>query len=300
MAASRLGIAIPQRTDALAPESMLALAQSIDRDHDGVSSIWVADRVLGSTNHLDPIALMSAMAALTSRVEIGPAVAVGLFRNPLVLAHQLASLDQLSGGRAIAGIGYGSPTLRAAGGEDDGPLGPVADEYVHVLAALLRGVPVTASRREWRLEGAVMSPLPVRRMPLWLSGHASGAIRRAAQIADGWIGSGLVGAAQWSEDIARLRSALAAEGRSDFAVAKRVYVHIPSACTPEHRTLDAWTSAIFGAVRAVDFVVCGSADEVLGEVRALVGAGVEHVVLDPVYSERSHVEAVLEAVEHRL
>ncbi|HEY4332641.1 MAG TPA: LLM class flavin-dependent oxidoreductase, partial [Ilumatobacteraceae bacterium] len=154
----RFGLAVAQRTDECDPTAMIAQAVEAEGSHSALDSLWVADRVTGASSHLDPIALLAALAVATSRVRLGAAVLVGPLRNPVVLAHQAASLDQLAAGRFVLGIGAGSPALRAIGGTAGGTLEAMLDDYVDVVSSLVRGEAVTSHRDGWSIDAVTISP----------------------------------------------------------------------------------------------------------------------------------------------
>jgi alkanesulfonate monooxygenase SsuD/methylene tetrahydromethanopterin reductase-like flavin-dependent oxidoreductase (luciferase family) len=173
------------------------------------------------------------------------------------------------------------------------------DEYVDVVSSLVRGEAVTSHRDGWSIDAVTISPRPRQaHLPLWLSGHASGALRRAALRGDGWIGSGMVGLAQMRDAVNQLMQHRQASGKpGSFAIAKRVYIHLPEACSAASTSLSGWSRAIFGRDRDdLDFVVRGSAAECVAAISALVDTGITDVILDPVYHETEHVRAVLSSV----
>ncbi len=163
--------------------------------------------------------------------------------------------------------------------------------------ALLHGDRVTSTTSSWDLDHVSISPRPVQaKLPVWLSGHAPTAIGRAARVADGWIGSGFVSIAAFRGDVERLLATGQSLGRaaSEITVAKRVYVHLPAACPPSRRGLDPWSLALFGETgRGADAVVSGTATECAAAIDAVIDAGAGHVIVDPTYHDRAHVEAIL-------
>src|SRR5262245_30620936 len=114
--APRLGYLLPTRERVMSGEPqarpLLALAERAAGL--GFDSIWVGDSVLARPRH-EPITLLAAVAARVPRVELGTAVLLPALRNPVMLAHQVATLDQISEGRLILGVGIASdvPNIRA-------------------------------------------------------------------------------------------------------------------------------------------------------------------------------------------
>jgi alkanesulfonate monooxygenase SsuD/methylene tetrahydromethanopterin reductase-like flavin-dependent oxidoreductase (luciferase family) len=138
----------------------------------------------------DPWVTLAAIASATSRVRIGTAVTPVARRRPHVLAHQVATLDVLSGGRVIFGAGlggsdsefgkFGEPTaakVRAA----------MLDEGLHVMRALWSGGEVTHHGDHYIVDGVTFAPAPVQEhLPVWIGGNRPASLRRAARW-DGWL-----------------------------------------------------------------------------------------------------------------
>src|SRR6266850_7120874 len=112
----RLGYLLPTRERVMEghPEtaSLLALAERAEAL--GFDSVWVGDSLLARPRH-EPLTLLAGVAGRTRRVKLGTAVLLPALRNPVLLAHQVATLDQISSGRIILGVGIASdvPNIRA-------------------------------------------------------------------------------------------------------------------------------------------------------------------------------------------
>ncbi len=112
----RMGYLLPtrERTMSGEPETapLLMLAERAEKA--GFDSLWVGDSLLARPRH-DPLTLLAAVAARTSRVELGTSVLLPALRNPVVLAQQVSTLDRIAEGRVILGVGIGSewPGTRA-------------------------------------------------------------------------------------------------------------------------------------------------------------------------------------------
>src|ERR1700751_6322273 len=158
----------------------------------GFGSVWVGDSLLARPRH-DPLTLLSPAAARTKERQIGTAGLLPARRNPVVLAHQLATLDQISEGRLVLGAGIASdvPNMRAefmaAGVPFDGRVGRMM-EGLRLARALWTGKPVDWDGR-WRVEAGVLGPVPYRPSgpPIWLAGSVRLAFQRAARPLDRWF-----------------------------------------------------------------------------------------------------------------
>jgi probable F420-dependent oxidoreductase len=138
----------------------------------------------------DPWITLAAVAKATSRVRIGTAVTPVARRRPHVLAHELATLDRLSGGRVIFGAGLGgSPKEFGNFGEptDAKVRAAMFDEGLEVMRQLWSGEPVTHHGAHYTVEGVTFAPKPVQEhIPVWIGGNRPASLRRAARW-DGWL-----------------------------------------------------------------------------------------------------------------
>jgi probable F420-dependent oxidoreductase len=165
----------------------------------------------------DPWTVLAAIAASTQHVRLGTAVTPVARRRPHVLAHQVATLDNLSGGRVTFGAGLGGVTTEFGKyGEPTDPKVRAAmlDEGLELLRRLWSGEEVTHHGEHYTVEGVTLSPTPVQtRLPIWIGGNRPPSLRRAARW-DGWLADGAdpKGVLLSPEEITR---SIATIGRSD-------------------------------------------------------------------------------------
>ena len=180
----RVGIEIPHRPELLGPMSVRAESLGFD-------SVWVGDHVAFHTPTLDSLGALGYVAALTRRVRIGPCVYLLALRHPTIAAKQIASLDQLSGGRVVFGVGVGGefPKEFEACGILHRERGARVDEGIAVCRALWGPSPASFEGRFTRFAGVAMEPKPVQLggPPIWIGGRSDAALRRAARLGDGWV-----------------------------------------------------------------------------------------------------------------
>jgi probable F420-dependent oxidoreductase len=184
---------------AAGPDDLLAVARAADRA--GFAYVASCDHVAiprrlapaMSTVWYDPVATLAYLAAATERIRLLSHVAVVGLRHPLVTAKQYATLDHLSGGRLILGVGAGHVREEfEALGVDFERRGPVLDESIDALRACLG--PQEFPEHHGKLydfEGLGQLPRPVQeRVPVWVGGSSPAAVRRAALKGDGWLPQG--------------------------------------------------------------------------------------------------------------
>jgi probable F420-dependent oxidoreductase len=218
----------------------LATRDAIERyaraaESSGYDAVWVGDHVLFPTGYassypysrdwagppsdtpvLDPLACLSFVAALTTRVHLGTSVLLLPARNPVLSAKSIATLDVLSGGRAILGVGVGwlQAEYDALGAQFE-RRGERADEYLDLIRLLWSGQEVDFHGQFYSFAPGVLLPRPVQRPHprIWIGGHSPVALRRVAAKGNGWIAA-FAGLPELRVLIDALRSALATVGRS--------------------------------------------------------------------------------------
>jgi probable F420-dependent oxidoreductase len=197
-----VGIALPQYGTIASPESILRVAEGAEKI--GLASLWVSDRLLLPTSPketfdgdpwpeifatvYDPIEMLTFVAARTRKVKLGTSVMSALFQNPVTLARRFATLDRLSGGRAIAGIGQGDfrDEFQAA----NIPLkrrGRGFEEFARAMRAVWGPDPVSFTGDFYNIPESKIGPKPVQPggIPLLLGAFAPASLERAARVADG-------------------------------------------------------------------------------------------------------------------
>jgi alkanesulfonate monooxygenase SsuD/methylene tetrahydromethanopterin reductase-like flavin-dependent oxidoreductase (luciferase family) len=137
----------------------------------------------------DPWVTLGAVGASTGRIMVGTGVTPVARRRPHVLAHEIATLDQLTGGRVIfgAGLGGGHGEFEKFGeSEEERPRAELLDEGLDVIRALLDGEVVHHRGAHFTVDGVRLSPAPERHVPIWIGGMSKRARARAARF-DGWF-----------------------------------------------------------------------------------------------------------------
>ncbi|HEY42376.1 MAG TPA: LLM class flavin-dependent oxidoreductase [Anaerolineae bacterium] len=189
------GIEVVTLGDYADPRLVVKLAQTAEAA--GWEGVFVWDHlgfVWGAPSG-DPWVILSAVAQATKRLKIGSSVTPLPRRRPHVLANTLATLDLLSEGRVIFGVGLGGvPDEFAVFGEvkDTKVRAAMLDEGLEVMNQLWSGEIVTHHGSYYKLEGVVLTPIPIQRprIPIWVGGESPPALRRAARW-DGWVVGGV-------------------------------------------------------------------------------------------------------------
>ena len=263
------GICLPNFPDGASREGMEAAAETAERL--GWSAVWTTDHLLvGSADADDYGRIYEAILSLVwigakyAKVRLGTSVLVVPMRNAVILAKGIATLDALSGGRVIAGVGVGwnEPEFRNVGAADRFHVrGAYLDETIALWRHLWSGSTEPFHGRFHEFDEAAFAPLPDQgaRLPIVVGGRAEAALRRAGTLGDGYHSSA-TNAAKYATRVPVVRAAAEAAGRPMPWLTARAPVE-------------------FGAATGRFFALRGTPEEMAAEVRAFESLGVEHLAL---------------------
>ncbi|OLA97713.1 MAG: hypothetical protein AUH20_00475, partial [Candidatus Rokubacteria bacterium 13_2_20CM_69_15_2] len=196
------------------PEEQLALVQRVEQL--GFDSVWTGDHVSFHNPLYESLTLLASYAPITRRIRLGTAVYLLALRSPAVAAKITATLDVLSGGRLIFGVGVGgeNPKEFELCGVPHAERGARVTEGIDVVRALWREAPATFHGRFSRFEGVSIDPKPVQKLPpIWVGGRSDAALVRAGSQGDGWV-SYVVQPERYARSLEKIREAAHAAGRS--------------------------------------------------------------------------------------
>ena len=219
----QFGVCLPHYGKTVSGDDLRATAQRAEAL--GFHSLWVSDHVV-TPKHLlpnigpvfyDAFVVLSQAAAVTRTVKLGSTVIVVPYRNPLVAAKMIATLDVLSEGRVIFGIGAGgAPDEFQALGVPSGQRGRRTDEYLRLMIALWTEDPTTFRGRYFSFEEVRFQPKPRQspHPPIWVGGRSDAALRRAVAFGQAWHPTSMP-LGDLEERMARLRQLSDEAGRGD-------------------------------------------------------------------------------------
>jgi probable F420-dependent oxidoreductase len=202
------------------PQGVPAIAAMMDNvrriERLGFDAIWSGDHIIMHSPIMDVMTVLASFAAITERVKIGTAVYLMPLRHPVATAKQVASLDLLSGGRFIFGVGVGGEIVREfeAVGVPVPERGRRTDEGLEILTRVLSQDHVTYEGHYYQLHDVTLEPRPQQQPypPIWVGGRSNAAIRRAARYASGWLGY-LVSSNRLREAVHKLQEMAPTYGR---------------------------------------------------------------------------------------
>ena len=266
----QLGIGIPHYGIVLDGPALRDAVQSAEAL--GFDSAWAADHIVlpGDTQlmnwrySLECLGVLTYAAAVTTRIKLGSSVLILPYRNPLVIAKEVATLDVLSGGRVILGVGVGYVEGEfSALGAPYKERGRFTDEALMVIKELWTSESPAFDGRYYSFKDMIFSPKPVQKPhpPIWVGGGSRAAMRRACLHGDAWQPF-QTSPEEMEQAAAELRAVAAGVGMRPPALAARVRVAFGG---------DA------GGSRGRSSVVSGTPEEIAAALRLYEKAGVEHL-----------------------
>ena len=285
-----VGVLLPTReavmNDRPAVAPMLAMAERAEAL--GFSSVWVGDSLTARPRH-EPLTLLAAVAARTRRVALGTAVLLPALRHPLLLAHAVATVDRISEGRLILGVGIAADTpatrkeFESAGVPFRQRVGRCV-ETLDICRALWQGRSTSIQGRYWMLDDVAIGPTPHRPggPPIWWGGGGPTALREAAR-AQGWfpIDPRLEG---FREGLGRIESAAGGAGRPPHDVTAALYTTIvlgekDAAQAELEQFLSSYYNVPAAAMLKRQACYAGPAGGCVEWMNPFIEAGVKHVIL---------------------
>ncbi len=266
----------------------------------GFDSLWVGDSLTARPRH-DPLTMLAAMAASIDRVSLGTAVLLPTLRNPVVLAQQLSTIDQLSAGRLIigAGIAADAPPVHkefaAAGVPFEKRVGRFMEAF-RLMRALGQGDAVSWEGR-WRLDNQSVAPLPYQTggPPIWIGTGSDAGIVRTAKNFDGWFPIGPDAAT-----IAKKRELLFSHcGESPMTTTVYLTIAVMDDKAAAEQAIDDYLLEYYGMSASIlrSWQACcgGTLPEVLSFLRGFVEVGADHLVLRLVGDHGKALKAIAAA-----
>jgi alkanesulfonate monooxygenase SsuD/methylene tetrahydromethanopterin reductase-like flavin-dependent oxidoreductase (luciferase family) len=268
------------------PRAVLGLAARAERA--GFSSLFVNDSLISP--RIEALTMLSALAPLTERVTLGTATLLPFLRRPVQVAHSLASIDVLSGGRLTVAVGAGFP------GRFGQPLYELSD--VPWARRFGRLDETVALWRAWwggvkefhgellHVEDLPPATRPVRESgpPIWLGGATSGARARVGRLYDGWLPYP-PDPADYRTGLADIRTTAEQAGRDADSITPALFVtvRVDDSAEAGEQELDRYALANYGMpladLRRIQAAVAGTAEDVAAALERYVAAGARHLVV---------------------
>ncbi|MDQ6667374.1 MAG: TIGR03619 family F420-dependent LLM class oxidoreductase [Thermoproteota archaeon] len=280
----KIGITLPQVGPQATRENVIELAKMAEQER--LDSLWVGERLLwpikpktrypatsdGSIptdyqNVFDPIETLAFVAATTDKIALGTAVIDMLFHNPVVLGRRFATLDVLSEGRVIAGLGLGySKDEFQVSNIPYENRGARADEFIEALKKIWTDDVVEFKGKYYNIPASKIGPKPIQKphIPIYLGGFSPNTFARITKYANGWLGA-VGGPLEYLDNSVRNLRGQAAKANKDpnkFRIILRTSPQITNSSKPNGQR----------------FPMSGTIDEVAGDLRRIKEMGVDHLI----------------------
>lgn len=284
----RFSISIPQFDpdgfDADGVKSYLTRAEELDFEGG-----WVLEQPIGPTPLIAPLELLAYAAACTTRLRLGVGVLVSSLHDPLQLAASVTAVDRLSHGRLDVGVapGGGRRKFAAFGVARETFVGYFTEGLELMKAAWSDEPRVTFHGRFRDVDDLPIQPKPIQRPhpPIWFGANAPAALARAVRHGDGFLGAGSSSTESFAAAVRVVRRELDEQGRdaTRFRIGKRVYLMVDDDATRARERVMTGLERIYGNMAGIDAVpVAGTPDEVAQGLRAVIAAGAQMVLCNPV------------------
>ena len=270
----KFGVCLPHRWKYASARLIADVAQEAESLR--FDSVWVTDHVIVPVHHVErghifyeALTTLAFVSSITRTVAMGTTVLATPTRNPIVLAREVATLDALSGGRVILGVGTGwiREELEAVG-VVWAERGRFLDEGIRVLRLLWsEDGPISFSGRYTNFEDMLFEPKPARPggPPIWVGGMTHPSLRRVARIADGWL--------PWAVSKEELENG--AEKIRALSGGRKITLACFSPADIGTKSIEAYV----GALGERHHVITGSPDQVVAMIEGFRRSGLEHLAL---------------------
>ena len=277
----------------------------------GYDSLWVWDHMLLGVDPnfpiLDSLTTLTAIAARTSRIKLGTGILVLPLRNPVALAKQLSSMDQLSGGRLVMGMasGWYKREFDAMGIPFD-KRGKIMDENLEVMRRLWTEPSVTGDYMNHKLSKAVMYPKPFQeQIPLLIGGYVDRVLKRAAVEGDGWL-TYFYRAQDFTKSWNKIRTYAKEAGKDPDKLLNASQLPIcvgPSKAAVQDDMMD-WLNKEWDFPEHSDCsresAIMGSVDDCVAQLKEHLDAGVQKIIFVPYKYQMDQVETIAREIIPRL
>jgi probable F420-dependent oxidoreductase len=299
----KVGMSLPQLGPQASPENLIKVARRAEEL--GFDSVWVLERLLWPIAPqepypaapdgrlpetyqivLDPIETLTFVAAHTTKVQLGTSVIVLPYHSPIQLARRIASLDVLSNGRALVGVGAGwSRDEFEAAGTPFERRGARCDEFLRAMIALWTEDPVKFDGEFYHIPESKVGPKPIQKPhpPVYIAGFGQYTFNRAAKFGNGWNPAGIMSFDGLEAMIGQFLKTAEAAGRSNMEVVLRSFTMLFKQPAGSNRT-----------------PMTGSADQIREDIKRLRDLGVTTLIQSPPavgFDPRVSVEEMLELTE---
>ncbi|MGE0825849.1 MAG: LLM class flavin-dependent oxidoreductase [Candidatus Binatia bacterium] len=282
----KFGIGLPNGFPRSEVNSTEYLEVATKAEEYGYDSVWGGDHIVFHIPRFEIFTTLAAVIARTQRIIVGPAVLLLPLRNPVHVAQAVTTLDHISNGRFVLGVGVGGehPKEFMASGVPVNQRGPRTNEALAVLQRLWTGEKVAFAGKYYQFDDIAMLPTPLQKPhpPIWIGGRSEAALRRTVKYGQAWAPA-FVTPERFLQGKERLAELCREAGRDPQEVQPTVYCFANVGTSREA----AWTEA--GEFLSSNYnmaagpfqrlAIHGTAEECIAHMRRFIAAGAEHIVI---------------------
>jgi probable F420-dependent oxidoreductase len=273
----------------------------------GFASLWLGDHLAFHVPVLESLTYLTAVAARTERLKVGTSVYLLPLRHPTLVAKITSTLDILSAGRLIFGVGIGGENPREfeASGTEVRQRATRTDEGLEVLKRLWTESNVTHHGRHYRFTNVTLEPKPVQKPhpPIWIGARSDAGLRRAARTGDGWV-SVMITPARYRSCQQHIIELAQQHSRSldGFVFAHYAFLYVTDNLPAGRRMATEFLSRLYNQPfeTLIDRIgIVGPAEACVEKLQQFIDAGVAYLILAPTCNAQEQVKQ-LEIFAERL
>ena len=294
------------------PDALALVDFGVRMEELGYDSLWVWDHILlGVDPHfpiVDGLSLLTAIAARTKTINLGTGILVLPLRNPLILAKQLSSMDQISQGRLILGMasGWYEREFNAVGVPYK-RRGKIMDENLEIMTRLWQEDMVIGEFGPYKLSSSVMFPKPFQRPrpPILIGGYVDRVLKRAAVSGDGWLTyfytpEGFT--RSWDKIIGFAEEA--GKDPANLLNCNQLPIMVGDSRAAVEAPMNKWLKSEWDFASwsdsTVDSAIMGTVDDCVEQLQAHIDVGVQKLIFVPYQYEPDQVEVIAKEIIPRL
>ncbi len=294
------------------PDARTLVDYGVRMEELGFDSLWVWDHILlGVDPHfpiIDSLTLLTAVAARTRTIKLGTGVLVLPLRNPLLLAKQLSSMDQISGGRLLLGMASGWYKREFdAIGVPFNKRGRIMDQSLEIMSRLWQEDLVTGEYGPYNLRSSVMFPKPAQtpRPPILIGGYVDRVLKRAAVTGDGWLTYFYTPESftkSWDKIIAFAEEA--GKDPAGLLNCNQLPIMVGESRAAVEAPMIEWLNTEWDFASwsdsTVDSAIMGTVDDCVAQLQAHIDVGVQKIIFVPYKYEPEQIEIIAREILPRL
>jgi probable F420-dependent oxidoreductase len=293
------------------PDANALVEYGVRMEELGFDSLWVWDHILlGVDPHfpiIDSLTLLTAIAARTKKIKLSTGILVLPLRNPVVLAKQLSSMDQLSGGRLLLAVasGWYKREFDAVGVPFE-QRGKIMDDNLEIMRRLWSEDLVSGEWTNHKIPAGVMFPKPVQKpCPLLIGGYADRVLKRAALDGDGWL-TYFYKPESFVESWAKVRGYAEEAGKDPDTLlnGNQLPIIVGESRAAVEEKMMKWLNVDFdiaqGSKSTMDSAIMGNVDECVAQLKEHLAVGVHKIIFVPYRYEMDQIEVIAKEIIPRL